>query len=439
MSNGLNDSEQTGIIKGTLHSFIFQGISIALVFAGNLFLTRWAGADSYGQYVHVFNWISILSVLAIGGREDLAISEITKYKVDNQPWKIYTMVKYLNRHVFVASFIISSIFLTIIFLVPIKTLHEYRFEFLMASAAIYFIAFLTLNQFVLQALNHIRLSQLIEKLVKPFLLFALFAAAWLWMPRPGASFLILLVVGVMAICCILLAWLLLKKINKFRPPVMTTPGRDNLTKKTFYFFSITLLTLLVTKISMLLLPFFAPQKDIGIFYVSYRFAELIVYPFALMHAVLPQLFARHTNSAIDYKQSLYSESTKLMLILSLPLLVLNILAGRWLLSWFGKEFVSGYTSMIFLSIAQFLYSLFGPANTILMMQNKEKYAVICLLVYVIVIFLMNLLLLPALGIAGGAISMLISCLIYNIILSIQVYRLSGVVSPIFSWLISTRK
>jgi O-antigen/teichoic acid export membrane protein len=455
MNHGLNDSEQAVIIEGTFHSFIIQGVSVALVFLGNLLLARWAGADAYGKYVHVFNWISILSVAAIGGREDLAIAEITKYKVNNRPWQIFSLVKTLNRHIFIASVLIGAIFLTTIFLVPVKTLHEYRFEFLIASAAIYFMAFLSVNQFVLQALNYIRLSQYVEKLVKPLLLIVFFVIARQWLFRLDSNLLIVIAELVLAICCILLAWLVWKKIKAFKATVPvgksyperesdgTVSGglaseRENLTKKTMYFFLITLFTLLVTKISMLILPYFAPQKDIGIFNVSFRFADLIVYPFALMHTVLPQLFARHTASEASYKQSLYSESTKLMMILSLPLAVLNILLGKWLLGWFGQEFVQGYPAMVFLSIAQFLYSLFGPANTILMMQNKERYSVICLFAYVIVLVIMNLLLMPVLGITGGALSMLISCLIYNIILSIQAYRLSGVISPFFSFLIPAK-
>jgi len=123
-----------------------------------------------------------------------------------------------------------------------------------------------------------------------------------------------------------------------------------------------------------------------------------------------------------------------MTALCLPLLLVNVLAGRFLLGLFGKDFTAGYTAMILLSVSQFFYSLFGPANTILMMQNREKQSAICLLVYVVLLLLSNLLLVPLWGVTGGAVAMLVSCLIYNIILSVQAYRLSGVISPFFAFL-----
>ena len=69
-----------------------------------------------------------------------------------------------------------------------------------------------------------------------------------------------------------------------------------------------------------------------------------------------------------------------------------------------------------------------------MMQNREKQSAICLLVYVVLLLLSNLLLVPRWGVTGGAVAMLVSCLIYNIILAVQAYRLSGVISPFFAFL-----
>lgn len=438
MQRGLSGAERKGIIEGTLQTFFIQGISVMLVFAGNLLLARWSGADAYGAYVHVFNWIGILSIAAIGGREDLVITEITKYRINDQPGSIMALIRTSNRHIFIAALLVNALFLTFIFIVPVKTLHENRMEFLIASAAVYFMAFLTLNQFILQSLDHIRLSQLVEKLIKPFLLILFFLIARQLTFQLDSTLLIVIADSAMGICCIVLTGLIIGATKEFRSSAKMAPEKEDHTQKKVYFFLITLLTLLVTKICMLVLPYFAPQKDIGIFNISYRFADLIVYPYFLMHSVLPQLFARHAGSETAYNQSLYSESTRLMLLLSVPLLVLNIIAGRMFLGWFGNEFTEGYTALVLLSIAQFLFSLFGPANTVLMMQNKEKRSVVCLIVYVVVLFLTSIWLIPVLGITGGAISMLFSCLVYNIVLSVQAYRFSGVISPFLAFLVSSR-
>jgi O-antigen/teichoic acid export membrane protein len=190
---------------------------------------------------------------------------------------------------------------------------------------------------------------------------------------------------------------------------------------------------------MLILPVFAPQAAVGIFNIGYRFADLLVFPFFLMHTILPQLFARHAVTGRAYTQSLFSESNKLMTLLSLPLLLLNLLAGKFFLHLFGPAFGTGYLAMIYISLAQFLFSFFGPANTILMMQDREKYSAVCLLLYVLVLLATSWWLIPGYGITGGAMAILISSAVYNILLAIVTYRLFGVCSPFFAWLIPRRR
>jgi O-antigen/teichoic acid export membrane protein len=189
---------------------------------------------------------------------------------------------------------------------------------------------------------------------------------------------------------------------------------------------------------MLILPWFATEASIGIFNISYRFADLLIFPFFLMHTVLPQLFARHSSTGIAYTQSLFSESNRLMTLLSIPLLLLNILLGKFFLGWFGPQFVDGYMALLFISLAQFLFSFFGPANTILMMQDREKYSAGCLLVYVLTLSAASRWLIPIAGLTGGALAILIGSLVYNVILAVALWRLCGVRSPWLAFLLRSR-
>jgi O-antigen/teichoic acid export membrane protein len=153
-----------------------------------------------------------------------------------------------------------------------------------------------------------------------------------------------------------------------------------------------------------------------------------------MHSVLPQLFARHSMTEKDYTRSLFNESTRLMTLIALPLLLLNILAGPFLLRLFGPAFATGYKALVYISLAQFLFSLFGPANTILMMQGREKYSAGCLLVYVLVLAGSSYWLIPAAGITGGALAILISSAVYNGSLNILTWRIYGICTPFLLFL-----
>jgi O-antigen/teichoic acid export membrane protein len=407
---------------------VIQGISIALVFVGNLLVARWAGADAYGNYVHIFNWISILSIMALGGMGDVAIARIPKYLANDQPGRVYSFARKSNRFILLSSIGIAILFLLIIYLLPLKTLHENRTEFLLASAGIYGMTFLSLNQNILQSLNYISQSQWVEKWIKPGLLALFFIAARWWLYRSDSRILVIIAVLIMGICCLVVFQLLWQKIKIYRLDTRSYL-EENLRRKMSYFFSIDVLNLLSTKITMLILPYFSLQREVGIFNVSYRIADLVIYPFFLMNTVMPQLFSKHFGSELSHKQFLYSEATKLMTLISIPILLINIAAGKFFLGWFGKDFVEGYMALVQLSVAQFLFSLFGPAHIILTMMNKEKYATLALLIYVIVLLAGNLILVPVFGINGGTMGVIIGSLTYNGVLAFMAYRSCGVGSP----------
>lgn len=427
----ITEADRSRLVKGLIHSFIIQGISILLVFAGNFLLVKCFGSQKYGIYVHVFNYISVLAILAANGQEDLVLSRIPKYKAQQNSAQAGAIIRHANVRVAIGGILVSGLFLLFIYLFPIPTLREYRSQFMVASLAIYLSAFLSVNQCILQALDHIRLSQVIERLLKP-LLFTVFIGVAALLPFTiSANHLIGIAVLNLAICVLVLAWLI---INKTRPYVKQ--GREpykgvGISKQAFYFLSITLLQLLTSKIGMFMMPFFIAEKNIGIYNISARFSDLIMYPFFLLHTMLPQLFAMHHASDASYNQKLYAESTYIILFLSLPLLLLNIVAGPWLLGYFGQEFTAGYPALIYMSVSSALFGIFGPASTILLMQGKEKLSTFAMLLYVIMLTILSRVLIPVQGITGAALAMLISTVIYNIIIAVYARKHLGVLSPFF--------
>ena len=433
LNDGVTATDRRRILRGTMHSFLIQGVSIVLVFASNWWLVRSTDTGSYGLYVHIFNWVSILGILATGGRDDLVLAQLPKYLAGGQGARVLRLVRSANAWIFGLTLLVGGAFIGLISLVPLRSLSEHRPLFLIAVAAVYFSAFLSVNQMVLQALDHIRLSQVIEKIVRPLLLIVVTGIFHLSAVRFDDHSLVLLGTGVSAGCCLLIGWIILRRMRPFAS-ASTMPGEpERHATKTSWFFLISLFNLLSTKVTMLILPLFAAEGDVGVFNIAYRFADLLIFPFFLMHSVLPQLFARHSIREAAYTRSLYNESTRLMTLISIPLLLVNIFAGPFLLRLFGPAFAAGYHALVYISLAQFLFSLFGPANTILMMQGKERYSALCLGVYVVVLIVTSRLLLPVWGITGGAFAILISSAVYNGLLNILIYRIYGIATPFLSF------
>jgi O-antigen/teichoic acid export membrane protein len=433
LNEGVTATDRRRIIRGTMHSFLIQGISIGLVFGSNLWLVRSSDAQAYGDYVHVFNWVSILAVLVMGGRDDLVLAQLPKYLGAGRHGQLVRLIQKANGFIFLSALVVCGAFLTIISAFPIQSLSQHRSLFLVAMAAVYFSAGLTLNQMILQALNHVRSSQIVEKIARPLLLVLFTGLFRLTATALDAHGLVVMGTLASGISCLFIFAIVFRRAGKFTVSAGEKPVDETHTTRTVYFFLISVLYLLSTKVTMLVLPLFNPESAIGIFNISYRFADLLIFPFFLMHAVLPQLFARHDMDEKEYTRSLFRQSNKMMTLMALPLLLFNILAGPFLLRLFGPVFQTGYTAMIYISLAQFLFSVFGPTNTILMTQGRERYSAFCLLVYVILLAVTSWLLIPVSGITGGALAILLSSAGYNILLAVIVYRLYGICSPFFTF------
>src|SRR5689334_2866906 len=135
LKSDLPPAERSRLIKGIIHSFVIVGFSMVLVFAGNYLLVKFFGAEKYGVYVHVFNWISILTILAANGQEDVVLSRVPKYLAQNNLVQTGAVIRHANVRIAISGIGISLFFLLLIYIFPINKLSEYRFEFLVASLA----------------------------------------------------------------------------------------------------------------------------------------------------------------------------------------------------------------------------------------------------------------------------------------------------------------
>jgi O-antigen/teichoic acid export membrane protein len=434
----LSHFDQSQISKGTLQSIFIQGISVILVFASNLLWVKLLGPDEYGVYVHIFNWVAILSIIVLGGKEDLVLAEIPKYKEQGDTVKTGFLIGYANKQTLFRGIFFTILFLTLIYFIPIPSLSEHVSDFLLAGIAIALTAFVIINQLILQALHQVRLSQLVDRIVKPLLL--IFVAGMISLLNLSADVqtIILTNVAVLGVCAVIL-FHLVNRHYQHRAQLHETVINKELRKKTIFFFLISLLYMLSTRVHMLTLAYLKPGSDVGIFNICYRIADLLIFPNYLLHFVLPQLFSRNNLSGSRYNQTLFAAGTRFMLVLTIPLLILVLLFGKIFLNWFGPEFGAGFKCLAYLSVGQSLFALAGPCNTILMTQDKEKYAVIALFIYCITLAVTNFVLIPSMGITGSGLAALISTALYNLVLIFFTRRQCMVCSPVFSIFTPIRK
>src|SRR3546814_12033924 len=79
-------------------------------------------------------------------------------------------------------------------------------------------------------------------------------------------------------------------------------------------------------------------------------------------------------------------------------------AGPWVLVIFGKEYVSGYHALLILLVAQVINAICGPTGFMMSMTGHQSAAAKIFAVSALFSVILNLTLIPWLGIIGDAIA-----------------------------------
>jgi O-antigen/teichoic acid export membrane protein len=166
---------------------------------------------------------------------------------------------------------------------------------------------------------------------------------------------------------------------------------------------------LILSISVVLLGLFGvSSSEIGIYYVALVIGMIGASVSASMaFMVIP--------ASLASKEELLSDSMRLGLSFSAPIIAALIVAPKFILSLFGVEYASGYALLIILSLAIFPSCIVLNTITKLNYANKQKALLAIGSTEVISFFIAFFFLVPLNGLIGAAVSVLIAFTVSSII------------------------
>src|SRR3546814_20393453 len=109
-------------------------------------------------------------------------------------------------------------------------------------------------------------------------------------------------------------------------------------------------------------------------------------------------------------------------------------AVPWVLCIFGKEYVSGYHALLILLVAQVINAICGPTGFMMSMTGHQSAAAKIFAVSALFSVILNLTLIPWLGIIGAAIANLMGQMIWNFTILVFLRSRLGLDPSIVGWL-----
>lgn len=158
------------------------------------------------------------------------------------------------------------------------------------------------------------------------------------------------------------------------------------------------------------------EQELGIYNLSYKLASLAMLVIISMNVVLaPKIAELYKTNNLKELHSVIKKATRLVIILTTPIVLFLLFFSNFVLGVFGSNFVQGKTALIIISVGVLLNVLTGNVDQILNMTSHQKILKNITILGFLLNVLLNLVLIPIYGINGAAIASLITNMVFNLI------------------------
>jgi O-antigen/teichoic acid export membrane protein len=184
-------------------------------------------------------------------------------------------------------------------------------------------------------------------------------------------------------------------------------------------------TILFDNIPLILIAYFLPVSEVGIFGVCWTFSFFALF---ISTALVNTLYVKVSRWSAQEDQSAIaitlSRATTYSLIFALPILIGSILLGNNLLYYlYGASFATGTTALVIIIAMRVIQSILNLYTNFLMATDHAKQAVIGILTGVSANIILCIMLIPHIGITGAAIGAFVNVLISIIIARMYLARI----------------
>jgi len=184
----------------------------------------------------------------------------------------------------------------------------------------------------------------------------------------------------------------------------------------------------------IMLGIFTSESNVGLYNVALKLAMLTGIILGSVNSILaPKLSETFNNDKFDSFKQLIHQSTRIIFLSTLPVLLVLLIFPEFCLSFFGTEFIVAKNTLLILLFGQFINVSSGSVGFVLQMTGNEKVFQRILLYSLIINILLNYFLIPLLGLNGAAIASVLSMIFWNLSSVFFVYKKYNILTIFSLW------
>jgi len=412
----------------SLFSRVFSNL---VSFAFFIYVTRNYGKDAMGLF-QLSNSILVISALLVSlGFQKSIVRFASRLSSENNLGKLHQIVVSILKRVTPLALILGLVFILFSRSLSMHVFKDASMQIclmLLGIALPFFVIYWIGTEF-LRGLNKFKQSEILK-----------FAALWLpttlicyFLTRSNQEIYIPFLAYIITICLLFLYIILSgsKVLRSFK----NIEDNQKEQKFDFSYYLKTSLPMIVTSLSFILLI----RMDLvmlGIF-ENVSIGELGIYGIAVKLGVLtnfgnqalqrmsaPRISEYFWAKRDEKLKNLIFNIKRINLLISLPVCLMIFLFSKELLSIFGEEFVDseGILVMRIIAIAYFINAYFGLAGVFMNMTGNQVQFMYIIVGTIVLNLILNLILIPKMGILGPALSTCLCFFLWNIFTTIYLFR-----------------
>jgi len=426
----INDSRFKEVLHGSFYSLSAKIFSTLLGLFSSIIIARYYGAKVMGLVALVMTIISISELFSTIGLSTAILRLIPEYKEKfskNISLKLYK--KILNI-VLVSSIVVALFILGFSNIIAIDIFHKNELLPFLSLIAIVII-FDTIKQInisTIRALKIIKIYVLFEFLPKLFSLSLLLILTFLFYDKNNPIYVALIIPILIFLLTVyyINTHILSNNDNSNISYHDKLPSSLDIVKLSLPMFLTSGLSLIIAQTDIVMIGIFKNTELVGIYNVSFSLAMLTNFILNSVNMMAAPKFAElyHANKMEELKY-VAQKSSKLMFFATLPIVIILLVFGKFILNIYGEVFTDGYLVLVFLIIGQFINAASGSVGYLLNMTGYQKEFRNIILIAAIMNIVLNFILLPKYGINGAAFASLCSVAFWNIVSILYIKRKFG--------------
>lgn len=432
--------------KGSINSFLLRGASWSLFIRiiGTLItlilqmiLARIMGVSNYGDYAYSITMLVLMSMITKLGYDTSVLKYIPSFQSKNE-WSYFKgFLKWANTITFISSICLAIIWCLYIFFWGYPVGNRLHTPMLLCCVLLPLFTSMQIRGYCLQSLKRIISSQLPQFILYPSLIGLGAIILSISMQREIAAYEVIILEITVCLCILIFLLLQLKKVT----PKQAREAVPKIFKSEWSRVSLSLMVfssfyLILNQIDTIIIGYLLDTKNAGIYASVNKVALLVTLSLTAINSIFAPIISQlHTQKKHMELQDVTFLANKCVVCYSVPVSILIIIFGKDILSFFGSEFVVGYSALLVLTIGQLVNAFAGSTGFLMTMTGNQNKAIqimfICTIVNIILLFIFT----PFYGLFGAAIATALTMISWNITLMLFVKKKVGIYSSVIGSLL----